>query len=395
MRIAIFTESFLPKIDGVVRILCHLLDHLELRGHESILFAPHGGVEQYANTKVVGLPGFRFPLYPELKLVPPWARFRKEINEFDPEVIVLINPASLGLAGLQYARYHNIPVAASYNTDIPGYAKRWGVPIFKKPLYAYFRMIYNHTDLNFVPSEFTRDEIRAHGIKRVIVSHHGVDMGLFNPGKYRAEWRDRLSNGHPDAPLLLFAGRVSQEKRVDMLHPVLKAFPEARLAVAGDGPDMGRLREIFADTNTVFTGFLNVEELAAAYASADIFAFPSANETFGNVVLEAMASGLPVVVPRSGGVVNLVTEGENGLFFDTENVDSFIEALRPLIENKAYREKIGAQAHRFAKSHGWENLQDELLDDFEALIKAGPTHSQMPVINYIKHNPVIKRLRAQ
>lgn len=395
MKIAIFTETFLPKVDGIARTVTHLLDHLALRGHESILFAPHGGIEQFAKTRIVGLPGFNFPMYPELQLVPPWVRFGREVSEFDPELVVLINPASLGIAGLQYARRNFIPVVASYNTDIPGYAERWGMPYLREPLWAYFRWIHNRADLNYVPSEFTREQICGQGIKRVRVWAKGVDMNLFNPNRRSADMRLRLSDGDPDAPLLLYVGRVAPEKRIDMILPVLKAFPETRLAIVGDGPDRPRLEEIFTGTKTVFTGYMRGEELASAYASADIFAFPSANETFGNVVMEAMSAGLPVVVPRSGGVVSIVNEGKTGFFFDTEDTRSFVETIRPLIKDKAFREKIGAQARTYAEGRSWTTIQDELLEDFAALIEEGPTHSLPLVQQQIRNNPFIERFRIE
>ncbi len=165
MRIAIFTETFLPKVDGIVTTICHLLDHLALRGHASILFAPQGGPKQCAQTPVIGLPGFTFPIYPELRLVPPWTPFSQEINDFKPDLILLLNPASLGMAGLLYSRRYNVPVVASYNTDIPGYAERWGMGYLRDPLWAYFRWIHNQADLNFAPSLFTLEEVSAQGFK--------------------------------------------------------------------------------------------------------------------------------------------------------------------------------------------------------------------------------------
>ena len=181
MRIALFAETFLPKLDGVVNTLCYLLEYLERNHHEAIMFAPEGGPEEYAGTKVVGLKAFPFPWYPELRLVPPLTSVRDELSEFHPEILHLINPASLGIMGLWYGKSMHIPVVASYQTDIPGYAVRWGMPYMKDPLWAYFRFLHNQADLNLAPSKFTQSELVEQGFERVHVWSRGVDTQRFSP----------------------------------------------------------------------------------------------------------------------------------------------------------------------------------------------------------------------
>jgi len=156
MRIAIFTETFLPKVDGIVIVLCHFLDYLVRQGHKVLLFAPEGGPEQYASASVVGLPGFKFILYPELTLVPPVKGIRRPLGRFKPDLIYLVNPASLGLAGIPYARLLGVPLVASYHTDVPGFAARWGMGYTQRPLWAYFKRVYNKANQNYEPSNYTR-----------------------------------------------------------------------------------------------------------------------------------------------------------------------------------------------------------------------------------------------
>ncbi len=201
-----------------------------------------------------------------------------------------------------------------------------------------------------------------------------MDTDLFNPRMHSQSWRSRLTNGVPEAPLLLYVGRLAPEKRIDMLRSVLAAIPEVRLAIIGDGPERETLENLFANTPTVFTGYLKGKQLAQAYASADIFTFPSANETFGNVVLEAMASGLPVVVPRAGGVVDFVRDGENGLFFDPECVDSFVRSIQTLVEYPDYRQKLAAYARLRAEKRSWKIILDKLLGELEDLISQNETN---------------------
>ena len=368
MRIALYTETFLPKYDGVTNTLCYLLEYLAERGHASIMFAPKGAPPRYAATQIVGLTGINFPLYPELRLVPPLVGAQDELATFRPDVVLLVNPCSLGLAGLRQGRALHVPVAASYHTDLPGYAERYGFTMLRDPLWAYLRWLHNQADLNLCPSRFTQAELQEHGFERVHVWGHGVDGERFHPRHRDCAWRERLTHGHPDAPLLLYVGRLALEKRVDWLRRVLDALPEAHLAIVGDGPTRPELETLFAGTNTTFTGYLRGSDLSQAYASADVFAFPSANETFGNVVLEAMASGLPVVVPRSGGPVDHVFEGVNGILTDPADPDDLIRGVRRLVDDPLHARRLGVGARAYAETQSWDAILDSLLDNLTSLI---------------------------
>jgi len=181
--------------------------------------------------------------------------------------------------------------------------------------------------------------------------------------------REKLTNGNPERNLLLYVGRVATEKRIDWLRHILEKCPEVRLAIVGDGPARMALEKKFAGTLTIFTGYLRGEELAQAYASADIFVFPGANETFGNVVIEAMSSGLPVVVPNSGGVVDFVENEANGLHFKAEDPADLISKVRRLLENPDLIRKFGSAARETAESMSWDSVNEEVMHDFETLIQ--------------------------
>lgn len=368
MRIALFTEVFLPKTDGVVNTLCHLLEHLARRGHRSILFAPDGGYAHYAETPVVGLPALPIPLYPELRLVPPLVDVRKALAAFRPDLVHVLNPFSLGLVGLHIAREMGIPVAASYQTDLPGFVRHWGMGFASEPLWSFLRWVHDQADLNFCPSWFTLQELARRGFRNLRVWGRGVDTELFHPRHADPGWRERLSGGHPDAPLLVTVGRLSPEKRVSILRSVVEALPDVRLAIVGDGPERWMLEQQFAGTPAVFTGYLRGADLAAAYASADIFVLTSANETFGNVVLEAMASGLPVVVPHTGGQVDYVRDGVNGLVYNAEDVASLIAQVARLIGEPPLARRLGAAGRAYAETQTWEQVLDRLIADWATLI---------------------------
>jgi glycosyltransferase involved in cell wall biosynthesis len=372
MRIALFSEVFLPKVDGIVTTLTKLLDHLAARGHESILFAPAGGPDRYAATRVVGLRGYPFPLYPELTLVPPTADVRRALSRFDPDVVHVLGPVSLGLAGIRQARELGRPVLASYHTDLPGFAVRWGYGVLSAPLRTLLSWVHNQADLTLCPSSATRADLERAGVHDVAVWSRGVDASRFSPARRSRAWRTRLAAGRADAPLLLFVGRLSPEKRVDWLRPVIDAIPAACLAVVGDGPSRGMLETLLAPTPTVFTGWLSDGDLAAAYAAADIFVFPGANETFGNVALEAMASGLPVVAPRAGGILDQVVDGETGLLFEAEDCGAFVMATRWLVHDVRFRRRLGARARSRAQARPWTAVLDTVVGWYEALARRRP-----------------------
>jgi len=368
VRIAYVSEVFLPKIDGITVTLTHLLEYLRERVHESIMFAPKGSISSYAGTEVVPRLSVRTPFYPELHVALPIASVEKELLKFDPDVVHLVNPTSLGLAGMRAARKHGIPVVASYHTDMPGFARRWRLGFLAKPIYGYYRWMHNQANLNLTPSEFTMRQLKAQGFKRLAVWTGGVDIDRFHPDNASAEMRKRLSAGEPEKPQILFVSRLSREKRVDWLLPIVRQIPGIRLAIVGDGPARAQLEKMFAGTPTVFTGYLRGAELATAFASGDIFAFTGAEETFGNVVVEAMASGLAVVAPHSGGVVDLVEDGVTGLLYTPEGHAKFLACVAELAQDLERAKRMGQAGQKKARQYAWETTLSQLLAFYESVV---------------------------
>lgn len=367
MRIGIVSETFLPKWDGIANTLCRLLEHLQAEGHEVLMMAPEGAPTEYAGAKILGQPRFSCPFYKPLKLAMPRAGMGAELMAWAPDVVHMVNPALMCMTVLKQTRSFNVPVLMSYHTDIPGYLEKYGVGIFTEPIWAFFRWLHNEADLNVCPSETCRQELVGRGFERMEIWGRGVDTGLFQPGRRTVAMRERLSGGHPDAPLLIYAGRLAVEKRVDVLRPVLDRFPDARLAILGDGPERENLEEMFAGTNTVFTGFLRGEELAAAYAAGDVFTFPGEHETFGNVVLEAQASGLPVLAARAGGPIDHVFDGRNGYLFAPGESNDLIRLLEPVLADDEWRAQLRQGALDYAASQTWPMIMDTLVDKYEML----------------------------
>ncbi|MEO1094688.1 MAG: glycosyltransferase family 1 protein [Cyanobacteria bacterium J06638_28] len=367
MRIALFTETFLPKVDGIVTRLKHTVEHLQRLGDEVVVFCPEGGLTEYKGARIQGVSGLAFPLYPELKLALPRPSIGESLEAFRPDLIHIVNPAVLGLAGLFYAKTLDIPLMASYHTHLPKYLEHYGLGVFEGVMWELIKAVHNQARVNLVTSTAMQEELTEHGIERVKVWQRGVDTELFRPELASREMRSRLSQGHPDAPLLLYIGRLSAEKEVDRIKPVLEAIPEARLALVGDGPHREELEQHFAGTNTHFVGYLAGEALASAYASADAFVFPSRTETLGLVLLEAMAAGCPVVAANSGGIPDIVTNGENGFLFDPKDENGSIAATQRLFARGAERELMRRNARIEAEKWGWSAATQQLQTFYQAI----------------------------
>ena len=370
MRIALFTETFLPKVDGIVTRLRHTIEHLERHGDRVLVVAPEGGLTEYKGARIHGIPGMPLPLYPELKLALPPIGTRNAIEEFKPDLIHVVNPAFLGVGGIYYAKKLNIPLVASYHTHLPQYLQHYGLGALEGLLWELLKAAHNKAELNLCTSSAMVKELENHGIERVDLWQRGVDTEMFQPHLASAQMRSRLSQGNPDDPLLLYVGRVSAEKQIDQIKPVLEAIPNARLAIVGDGPNREALKAHFAGTNTNFVGYLQGLELASAFASADAFVFPSRTETLGLVLLEAMAAGCPVVAARSGGIPDIVTNGVNGYLFEPDDPDGAITATKALLSAKDIREELRTNARKEAAQWGWAAATRQLQSYYRSVLSA-------------------------
>ncbi len=370
MRVAFFTETFLPKVDGIVTVTCLLLDHLTQRGIESVIVAPRMGVERYNQTRIIGVPGVTFPLYPELRIGPPTLSTYHELKAFQPDVAHFIHPVLIGIPGMLMAKRLDIPTVASFHLDVSRLAHHFNLGFIEPVTDLVTRIVFNSADYTLAPSRLVQQEMTALGVKRVGLWRRGVDSERFNP-RYRSDaMRRKLSDGHPDNVIMLYVGRLSNEKQLEQIRHVLEQVPGTRLALVGDGPARDELRARFAGTNTKLIGYLRGEALSQAYASADLFIFPSALETFGLVVTEAMAAGLPVVASRVGGVRDVVSEGETGYTFDVNDIGGMVDGVRKLASDRERMKAMGRAARQFAETQSWDAMMDEVIDLYGRLIEA-------------------------
>ncbi len=368
MRIALFTETFLPKVDGIVTRLKHTVEHLQKQGDEVLIFSPEGGLKEYKGAKIYGIKGIPLPLYPELKLAIPNPSIGFALKKFKPDLVHVVNPAVLGVGGIYYAKKYDIPLVASYHTHLPQYLHHYNLGALEGLLWELLKLAHNQASLNLCTSTAMVNELVNHGIERVDLWQRGVDTDLFQPDLTCPKMRDKLSQGHPDAPLLLYVGRVSAEKEIDKIKPVLQSIPNARLAIVGNGPARSELENYFVDTNTYFVGYLHGQELATAYASADAFIFPSSTETLGLVLLEAMAAGCPVVAARRGGIPDIVTDGVNGYLFEPDNPEGAINATQQLLAQQAEKELLRQNARLEAEKWGWSSATRQLQNFYQQVL---------------------------
>src|SRR5690554_6492417 len=258
MRIAIFTETFLPKVDGIVTRLTRTLEQLGRLGHEALVFAPHHPPEQYAGHRVVSVPAISFrPWYPELFLGLPRPRLGRELDAFKPDVVHVINPVVLGLWGSTIAIQRDLPLLASFHTDLPSYVKHLKLSFLTPVSKSILRDIHNLAHVNLCTSTQMIAAAEAIGIKRVRLWPKAIDTTAYHPDRYSLAQRQRLTDGEADKPLLVYVGRLSHEKRLDLLEPVLRRLPGVRLALVGSGPAEAHLRRLFKGLPVVFTGYMS------------------------------------------------------------------------------------------------------------------------------------------
>ena len=365
MKIAFFTETFLPKVDGIVTRLTKTIEFLTKNGDEVIVFCPEGCPDSYKGATIVGVAAMPLPLYPELKLGLPGPAVSDKLEEFKPDLVHVVNPAVLGLGGIWLAKTNNIPLIASYHTHLPKYLEHYGMGMLEPLLWELLKAAHNQALLNLCTSTAMVNELEDKGIQRTALWQRGVDTENFRPELRSEKMREKLFGKYQNTDsLLIYVGRLSAEKQIERIKPVLDNIPGACLALVGDGPYRGQLEKIFENTKTNFIGYLSGEELASAYASGDIFLFPSSTETLGLVLLEAMAAGCPVIGANKGGIPDIINNGINGCLYNPDEKDngerSLIEATKKILADKNKKEAMRKEARKEAEQWDWNQATLQL-----------------------------------
>lgn len=363
MRVAIVTESFLPRTDGVVRTVVEFLHYLRTHEHQALVFAAGPGPTSYAGYEIVRVRGVPFPLYPALTIAPFSRCMLHKLRAWEPEVIHLASPFVLGVQGRLTGRALGVPVAAHYQTDVARYANHFRLGPLAGLARRHLVHLHNGCQVNYAPTPSVRRDLLAQGVREVEVLGRGVDGRLFHPDRRSPDLRRSLLHDG-EHTLFLYVGRLSGEKNLESLAPMIAALPGSRLVLVGEGPRRPALEAHFRGLRASFLGLKQGEELAAIYASADVFVFPSLTETFGQVVQEAMASGLPVLAYRAGGVQDLLRDGWEGYLCPPGDSAHWLETARLLAGDGWLRGRLGARGRASAAERTWDAIFDRLLRDY-------------------------------
>jgi glycosyltransferase involved in cell wall biosynthesis len=370
LRLAIVTETYPPEVNGVALSLQRFVEGLRERNHEIQLIRPRQDHADHASQgnryDEVLTGGMPIPRYPDLKMGLPARRaLIKQWQLRRPDLVHIVTEGPLGWSALQAAQKLKIPVCSDFRTNFHSYSQHYGIGWLKKPIVAYLRKFHNRTLLTMVPTEHMRAELAASGFSNLQVVARGIDTQLFNPAR-RSEALRREWGATPDTPVVIHVGRLAAEKNPAALMAGFTAIrqrqPRARLVLVGDGPEANALRSRLPDA--IFTGSRRGEDLAAHYASGDLFLFPSLTETFGNVTLEAMASGLPLVAYDYAAAAQHVRHGTNGLLATYGRSDDFTKMASHLAGMYSHQPELframGRNARLATESLDWKCVVKQL-----------------------------------
>jgi phosphatidylinositol alpha 1,6-mannosyltransferase len=370
LRVALVTSSYNFIADGVALTLNRLVGYLEKHGVEVLVFAPVAQRPAFAHQgRLVAVPSLPLPGRPEYRLALGMAgHVKRQLLDFQPDIIHLAVPDLLGHAALAVAKAHGIPAVASYHTRYETYLRHyWYLAPLEGLLKRVLCRFYGQAREVYVPSESVREALLADGLKDNFKPWpRGIDTERFTPDKHSLAWRTERGIG-ADELVVLHVSRLVREKRLDTLTRALqKIRAPHRVVIVGEGPDRDYVqREL---PGAIFTGFLDGEALATAYASSDIFVFPSDSESFGNVTLEAMASGLPSVCADATGSRSLVVAGETGFLAPADDADGFARHITALAQDGALRRRMGEAARVRALRFSWEETLARMLGYYRALL---------------------------
>lgn len=363
LRVVIVTESFLPQINGVTNSVLRVLEYLRSQGHEALVIAPEsaGGVNEYAGFRVKRVPSVEvkgmLPVgFPQKTLEPL-------IDGFSPDVVHLASPFFLGYYAARVSQRLGIPTLSIYQTDIAGFARHYGLTIAHDSLKKWVAKIHTRTSRTLAPSNWSCDDLKSSGVDNVYLWQRGVDGVKFSPTKRDINLRCELLGDRPDRKLVGYVGRLANEKRIDDLSTLDKR-DDVQLVIVGEGPARMKLeREL---PNAKFVGYQGGEDLARYYASLDIFVHTGKHETFCQSIQEALASGVPVIAPNSGGPTDLVKHGWTGFLVDTSNSYSLNHSVNQILYSSEHR-LMSERARGSVIHRTWESVNSQLIEHYREL----------------------------
>jgi glycosyltransferase involved in cell wall biosynthesis len=380
LRLAVFTDTFAPQVNGVARTLGQLVNAVKARGGDATVITVRAGNDDAAEGRtVVRWPAIPFWGYPELRIAGPRvAEARRVLRRLRPDLVHIATPFGVGLAARAAALSEGIPVVSSFHTDFASYLGFYGLQALSGVAWPYLRWFHNGGERTFVPTRHGADDLRLRGFERVCVWGRGVDRDRFSPRFRSRAVRARLGVADGDI-LIASVGRLAPEKGIEtilaaahILHG--RGASHIRFAFAGDGPAESRYRDA-APPGTVFTGRLLGDALSEFYASADAFVFASTTDTFGNVLLEAMASGLPVVATDQGPTLEVANAG-NACVVPPKDPEALASVLQHISSDAPLRMQLRASSLASVVERDWRRVWDDLFGEYEAVVdRAGRTRA--------------------
>ena len=369
LRISLVTETYFPQVNGVSRTLERLVKHCTGQGDRVQLLMPRYKGDEATRTPAVEKVAWgavHLPFYKEVGI--PLARtgmVRQALARFQPDLVHIATEGTLGLAALRASRSLGLPVVSSYHTNFSDFLKSYRASALEPLCWRYLRWFHNRTLATFCPTPSTQRVLKERRFENVGIWGRGVDSHRFHPGKRDHALREKYGVG-PDQKLLLYVGRVAGEKNLELLMDAWRALPRrenAQLLIVGDGPLRARL-EAMGDPRTIFTGYLYGEQLARIYSSADLFVFPSLTDTFGNVLLEAMASGLPALGFDVQGSRDNIKEGVTGRVLPVVSREALAVAIQDLLDDNECLREMSKAARAYAEQQNWEDILNGLRNTY-------------------------------
>lgn len=370
MRVAVVSETYPPEVNGVARTVARIVEGLHARGHDLQVIRPRQpaqAVTPRQRFEEVLMRGMPIPRYPQLRMGLPSKRSLVKLwSARRPDIVHIATEGPLGWSALGAANYLRLPVSSDFRTNFHAYTRHYGLGWLQRPMSAYLRKFHNRTQCTMVPTEGLKQELLKSGFERLEVVARGVDTDLFDPQRRSVELRQRWGVKAEEL-VVAFVGRLAVEKNLALLLDSYRAIGQyrrnVRLLLVGDGPMRAELQSLCPEA--IFVGQRIGEDLAAHYASADLFLFPSLTETFGNVTVEALASGLPVVAFDYAAAGQLVIQDHNGMLAPVGAPATFVAAAVRLAQDDAQRHAMARQARQTAQSQGWEPV----IDRFESILR--------------------------
>ncbi|WP_430509524.1 glycosyltransferase family 4 protein [Gottfriedia solisilvae] len=371
MKIAIFTDTYVPQVNGVAKTLNRFTNYLNENGHSFHVFSPEdcgaGSTENVTRLKSVP-----FKIYPECKIsLPNFSKIKNKLKEFNPDIIHVATPFTIGLCGLQIAKKLNIPLVASYHTNFDHYLHYYKLTYLESFLWKYLDWFHRPTKKIFVPSKDTLHHLNTKGFNNLSVWTHGVDCSLFKPAEDQEKIKQKYNI--TSKYTICFVGRIAPEKDLDTLTNIMK-YSKQRFGnqltwvIVGDGPKKEEMMKKTGTNQIIYTGYLQKNELAEIYSVSDVMVFPSDTETFGNVVLESMACGTPVIGANAGGVKNIIRDYSTGILCEPKNTLSFCRAIEDCLQQTKMLNRMSKKARDYALTQDWNSILSALILEYEEIV---------------------------